>query len=400
MHLAYAYLFPEKAGQPYLKRKRLKANNAFDLPAGEYLIYDLYPMSPLEGPDLYFMVERVKTSEILLTARFAYPEDEDPELSISRFHLQSPQAAEALALLHDVIDTPEMGDLLEARAFEVMAQTMQQMSEQLAEDPEAVDDFLKVAQEMDPEHAPRNKEELFEMLSSTFGITVEELPGGDEIPDDSKIVPIQSARSHKQHKATSSQSTVPKKTPPPQGSLVLRVDLMDTPLKIWRRIQVPASLSLTDLHTVLQVAMGWEDSHLWQFTDQQGRSYSFSEGEGWMQDLDPQSYCIGDLLKQEKDYLDYLYDFGDSWDHRLKLEKRLPESLSPQVLKGKNACPPEDCGGVWGYAELLQVLAKKRKTAEEQELLENLPEGFNPEQFEPTLANETLRELFAEEGNG
>ena len=91
----------------------------------------------------------------------------------------------------------------------------------------------------------------------------------------------------------------------------------------------------------------------------------------------------------------YQYDFGDSWMHRLELEKRLeaePDVTYPRCVDGERACPPEDCGGVWGYADLLEAV-KKPKTPRQRELLEWLGGPFNPETFDVAEVNERLAEL-------
>ena len=107
---------------------------------------------------------------------------------------------------------------------------------------------------------------------------------------------------------------------------------------------------------------------------------------------DEKQYRLSDLLKWEKDSLIYEYDFGDDWRHIVTLEKILPFDPSSEVakcLKGKMSCPPEDCGGIWGYENLLEII-KDPAHAEHEEMLEWLDGDFDPEHFDLTETNETL----------
>src|SRR4030043_738672 len=122
---------------------------------------------------------------------------------------------------------------------------------------------------------------------------------------------------------------------------------------IWRRLLIPSDLLLPDFHTIIQISMGWENDHLYQFA--KGRTfYSPEDGiSDGANNKDFEEIKISDLLKKEKDKILYEYDFGDSWRHDIILEKILPpdEKLNnPICTDGKMACPPEDCGGSWGCA--------------------------------------------------
>jgi len=164
--------------------------------------------------------------------------------------------------------------------------------------------------------------------------------------------------------------------------------------KIWRRILIPSDLLLSDFHYVLQVVMGWTNSHLHQFI-QHGIIYS-EPSEGMWDDMDTEDYTgikISDLLRQEKDTLIYEYDFGDGWKHQIVLEKILPkyeDNQLPVCLKGKMNCPPEDCGGVWGYAEMLEIL-KDPEHEEYESYIEWLGDKFDPGYFEKDEVNQLLR---------
>ena len=134
----------------------------------------------------------------------------------------------------------------------------------------------------------------------------------------------------------------------------------------WRRFLVSPSMRLSRLHDALQVVMGWDDSHLHMFTKGQRR---FMLPNPWMDDMDPfggprfldeRKHRIDQLLTREKDWIEYQYDFGDSWYHRITLQKILPRDPAvrlPVCISGKRSCPPEDCGGIWRFYETLAILA-------------------------------------------
>ena len=160
---------------------------------------------------------------------------------------------------------------------------------------------------------------------------------------------------------------------------------------IWRRVQVPETYSFWDMHTAIQDAMGWTDYHLHEFTVPHPRG-----GEPVRIGAPDPEYGYQGVLAEEKQricdwfFLEgkpalYLYDFGDDWVHTVKLEKILPAEEDvdyPRCLKGKRACPPEDCGGPWGYQHLLEVLADPQNE-EHDEMLEWLGDDFEPELFHP-----------------
>jgi hypothetical protein len=174
----------------------------------------------------------------------------------------------------------------------------------------------------------------------------------------------------------------------------IQISLKGFKPKIWRKVLIPSDLSLSDLHSVIQAVMGWTNSHLHQFI-QYGTFYSEPQQEIW-DDMDAEDYTdlrVSDLLKREKDTLVYEYDFGDSWEHQIVLEKVLPKTGDTQLpvcLKGKMNCPPEDCGGVWGYAEMLEIL-KQPDHEEYESYIEWLGDEFDPEYFDIDAVNQILR---------
>jgi hypothetical protein len=163
---------------------------------------------------------------------------------------------------------------------------------------------------------------------------------------------------------------------------------------IWRRVLIPSDLLLSDFHYVIQAVMGWTNAHLHEF-NHQGISYSEpQEEEGW-DNLDAEDSTrvkVSDLLEKQKDTLLYEYDFGDSWEHQIVLEKILPgtdESHLPVCLDGKMNCPPEDSGGVWGYAEMLEIL-KQPGHEEYEEYMDWLGEEFDPGFFDKDSVNRIM----------
>jgi len=139
---------------------------------------------------------------------------------------------------------------------------------------------------------------------------------------------------------------------------LLEIRLLDIEPKIWRRFVVPASITLDRLHDVIQVVMGWTDSHLHEFTIGKKRytEYPESKEDG----LECGRYRLGDLIKQKGRTFGYHYDFGDGWEHEVTLEESRyfnPEQRTKVVcIDGARACPPEDVGGVPGYYEFCKAL--------------------------------------------
>lgn len=174
----------------------------------------------------------------------------------------------------------------------------------------------------------------------------------------------------------------------------LKVSLKDAKLPIWRRLLVEPGMSLADLHKVIQTSMGWSNSHLHQF--EWNRTYyaapsMWDEGDT----EDASEVALNELLTREKQKMEYLYDFGDSWQHEVLLETKLPKEAGqvyPVCVVAKGACPPEDCGGVWGYAELLKILADP-KHKQHEEMLEWLGvEEWDPEEVDLEDINEALQQ--------
>lgn len=198
------------------------------------------------------------------------------------------------------------------------------------------------------------------------------------------------------------QPTLLHKQRQPQRFTV-RVDLTGAQPPIWRRLQLSSHMPLDRLHTVLQVAMGWSDSHLHHFVMGPGAldrdvepfltPFDVDEGETGTLEADVR---LEQVLATAGDRLHYEYDFGDGWQHTIKLERAEPwvdGAPDAVCVTGKRACPPEDCGGIGGYAQLLDVLAGRPVDIDAdwaEELRRWAPEGFDPEHFDIDEANEML----------
>lgn len=192
-----------------------------------------------------------------------------------------------------------------------------------------------------------------------------------------------------------------KKSPAPKAGeesvLQLKVTLRGSRPPIWRRIQVLDSSTLADLHDVIQVIMNWTDSHLHLF-EVKGKYYTRKEQETDLDfgvpDNDSSGVTLADLrLRQKGQKFRYIYDFGDDWVHQLAVEAVLPkdpEAFYPVCLTGRRASPPEDCGGIWGYYSLLEVLGDPDHP-EHAEMLEWAGGPIVQAEFSASEVNEILR---------
>jgi Plasmid pRiA4b ORF-3-like protein len=179
----------------------------------------------------------------------------------------------------------------------------------------------------------------------------------------------------------------------------LKISLKYIEPPIWRRVQVPASITLGDLHYIIQIVMGWEGEHMHEFTIKKvnygppepdyGMPFIFlgtqeqiaapaavldevededdEDEDEWEDDWtddygtkNEDKVKLNEVVTRVRTKFKYLYDFGDSWQHEIEVEKILPPEPGvhyPICLAGERAGPPEDIGGVWGYANMLEVLA-------------------------------------------
>ncbi len=184
--------------------------------------------------------------------------------------------------------------------------------------------------------------------------------------------------------------------PAPKSIYQIKVTLNDSKPPIWRRVLVPDSISLHQLHTILQIVMGWMNSHLHQFIID-GEYYGEPEDSDYGDIKNEKSYRLNQFVTGKGFKLIYEYDFGDSWEHIVQIEAILPVERGrqyPVCLEGKRACPPEDVGGVWVYDDFLKAISNP-KHPEHEEMMEWFGEDFDPEFFDIEDANLGLRQFAA-----
>lgn len=176
------------------------------------------------------------------------------------------------------------------------------------------------------------------------------------------------------------------------GSLLqFKITLNGIRPPIWRRVLVPEGLSLSGLHDVIQEVMGWTDTHLHGF-HRNGERFGIPDPDCDGERVDDErTVTVKDLGLSVQDRLGYEYDFGDGWEHVLTVEKVLKTGAyqTPVCLKGARSCPPEDCGGAWGYENLLKIL-KDPEHEEYEQWKTWLPEDFDPEHFDLAEVNSAL----------
>ena len=133
---------------------------------------------------------------------------------------------------------------------------------------------------------------------------------------------------------------------------------------VWRRVIVPEDFTFERLHDVIQAAFGWDGSHLYEFSPQGIGSYPYigiPSKAAWDEkpDMNSTRTKLSKIFYCEKQTFVYTYDFGDNWQHKITLELIIDDDLSKKAvcIGGKGACPPEDCGGPWGYESFLQIIS-------------------------------------------
>lgn len=195
----------------------------------------------------------------------------------------------------------------------------------------------------------------------------------------------------------------------PSKTYILYASIEQCPVKVFRRIKVPSNLWLGNLGKILITAFGWAGYHLSQFT-KGGMFYtsrgnidaSFDFGYGGRA-IDEMTVTVEDVLPQKGSTISFEYDFGDGWIHNVRLSSVSDEPFRGEdvcVTSGKGACPPEDVGGVWGYAQMLDILSgkvddPKEKASYEEWLGLQEGESYDPEDFDLVIANEDVEDLVA-----
>ena len=161
----------------------------------------------------------------------------------------------------------------------------------------------------------------------------------------------------------------------------IKVSLDGVDPQVWRRVELESTVTLAGLHTIIQHAMGWWDTHPHEFTIE-GVGDGADEGEVLLTDVAPAGTTFG-----------YVYDFGDSWEHTVEVERVGPADADvkyPRCLGGARECPPEDSGGAHGYRELLEVLGDPDHP-DHHEMAEFAGDDFDPEAFDVDDCTDRLR---------
>jgi len=163
----------------------------------------------------------------------------------------------------------------------------------------------------------------------------------------------------------------------------LKAILRYTKPSMWRRLEVRGNTTLGELHSIIQIAMGWTDSHLHHFVVK-NKFYGPTDPDSELDYESEDKIHLNEVLRKPKERMIYEYDFGDGWQHEVVVEKLLPivsgHKRYPMATGGRRACPPEDCGGIPGYYHMLEVI-KDPNHPEHDELLEWYG-GYEPEKFD------------------
>ena len=176
----------------------------------------------------------------------------------------------------------------------------------------------------------------------------------------------------------------------PSSIYRLKIKLLGIEPPIWRRIQVPGSIRFCCLHTALQVALGWTDSHLHRF-EKDGKEWGVPEYDelGDFDLVDERTTQLSTVLKAEGESMMYIYDYGDGWIHKVVLEEIIPVNdvlKTPICFGGERRCPPEDVGGVSGYEQFLDVIFDPGHEDFDR-LREWAGDTFQPEEFDIRAIN-------------
>lgn len=177
------------------------------------------------------------------------------------------------------------------------------------------------------------------------------------------------------------------------ASYQLKLTLQHVRPEIWRKLHVPSDIKLSKLHDVIQITMGWTNTHLHQFTID-GENYGRPDPEGLGPDMDDEKkFKLCDLVGENGRFI-YEYDFGDGWRHIIVVERIVDDTDDTAIrcADGRRHCPPEDCGGPPGYERLLKIL-KDNRHQEYAETIEWLGGGFDAEAFNIEAVNKALYKL-------
>lgn len=179
----------------------------------------------------------------------------------------------------------------------------------------------------------------------------------------------------------------------------IKIALKGSKPPIWRRVQIPSDITLDKLHRIIQATMGWWDTHLHQFIVGETR-YGVPDPDGWgfVEEIDETTVRLDQIVTGERFKFRYEYDFGNSWEHDLLVEKVMPMDLNqqyPVCVKGRRACPPEDVGGIWMYNYFIESIRNPEHPdyPGNDDFLDWVGDEFDSEGFDLNVINEALRNL-------
>ena len=171
-----------------------------------------------------------------------------------------------------------------------------------------------------------------------------------------------------------------------------KITLLGSKPSIWRQFHIPEDYRFDRFHQVLQIVMGWENAHLHDFKFSNRKiGMLFDDMWDFEEMEDETKVYLRDVYLEIGSRFQYCYDFGDNWEHELEVEgiTEYDESIIPQCTSGAGACPLEDCGGIWGYSDILESLNTPNHPSYE-EWSEWLPENFDPKRFSIVEINQEL----------
>jgi hypothetical protein len=174
----------------------------------------------------------------------------------------------------------------------------------------------------------------------------------------------------------------------------MKISLNGIEPEIWRKFIIDSSTSLEEFHNIIQIVMGWENYHLYGFFIK-GVEYMPADDDSDLEQEaeDTKGMKLNKFGFRKRDKIRYIYDYGDSWEHTIKIEKIYePEKdlIAPICIDGARNCPPEDCGSICGYEDILKAINKPTTKAAE-ELLEWLGDDYDPEEFNIDEINKRLQ---------
>lgn len=331
-----------------------KTSKGLRIEPGHYALFDFYSTDP-KNREVFFNFFHIETQEILATIQCTLaPRALKAEAGLSPVHLQSSVAHLLLKMLiEDQLTDKSFIRLLKARAKKT--QDFGRSAEAFVTDPD-----------------------MEKFMMGFLEAVMEE--SREALPNNLLAFPV---------------PTTPVNSLDPLKMLEIEVHLQYTDVK--RLLQVPARLSLEDLHEILQVALGWENYHMWQFVDRSGQYFIADDDEPMFNDS-PTQYAsqtlIANALKRKGSKLIYIYDFGDNWEHLITVKRRFTATSKKEAvvkcLSGQLAAPPEDCGSTPGYLDIIEALQEPKTIP--RELKEWLGD-YDPHAFDLKKVNQKLKKI-------